>query len=73
MLSDLLVGVIISNEASSEQSCVHEGAGHNEVYSSSQDDTSASYPERVPSANSSSEEDLDVDGSKSSTNEDSDG
>ena len=49
------------------------------MYPSGQDDPSASYPERVPSINSSFEEeeedsdvDVDLDGSKSSTNEDSD-
>ena len=48
------------------------------MYPSGQDDPSASYPERVPSINSSFEEeeedsdvDVDLDGSKSSTNEDS--
>ncbi|KAL0008608.1 hypothetical protein SO802_010110 [Lithocarpus litseifolius] len=65
----------MSSEASSEQLCVHEGAGYDEVYPLGQDNLRASYPKRVPSTNSSSEEekeDLDVDGSKSSSNEDSD-
>ena len=65
----------MSSEASSEQSCVREGAGYNEVYPSGQDDPGASYFERVPSANSPSEEedeDLDVDESESKKNEDSD-
>ena len=65
----------MSSEASSEQSCAYEGAGYNKVYPSGRDDPSASYSERVPFANSSSEEekeDSDVDGLESSTNEDSD-
>ena len=65
----------MSSEASSEQSCVREGASYNEVYLSGQDDPNASCSKRVPSANSPSEEedeDLDVDESKSKTNEDSD-
>ena len=66
----------MSNEASSEQSCVCEGAGYDEVYPSGQDDLGASYFERVPSANSPSEEkdeDLDMDGSESGTNGDTNG
>ena len=66
-----LVGVIMSSEASSEQSCVHEGAGYDEVYPLGQDDLGASYLERVPSTNSPFEEDSDVDGSESGTSEDS--
>ena len=65
----------MSSEASSEQLCACEGAGYNKVYPSGWDDPSASYSERVPFANSSSEEeeeDSDVDGLESSTNEDSD-
>ena len=65
----------MSSEASSEQSCVREGVGYNEVYLSGQDDLGTSYLERVLFANSSSEEeeeDSDVDGSESSTSEDSD-
>ena len=45
------------------------------MYPLGQDDPSASYPERVPSINSSFEEekeDSDVDGSESTTNENSD-
>nr|POE79266.1 hypothetical protein CFP56_15208 [Quercus suber] len=65
----------MSSEASSEQSCVREGAGYDEVYPSSQNNPGASYTERVPSANSPSkkeDEDLDVDGSESDTSGDSD-
>ncbi|KAK9993398.1 hypothetical protein SO802_023101 [Lithocarpus litseifolius] len=54
----------MSSEALSEQSCVHEGAGYDEVYSSGQDDPNTSYDERVSFANSPSmeeDEDLDVD------------
>ena len=66
----------MSSEASSEQSCVCEGAGYNEVYLSGQDDPGTSYFERVPSTNSPSkeeDEDLNVDKSKSDTNGNSDG
>ena len=38
----------MSSEASSEQLCVHKGAGYDEVYPSGQDDPNASYIERVP-------------------------
>ena len=65
----------MSSEASSKQSCVHEGESYNEVYPSGQDDPGASYFERVLSANSPSkekDEDSDVDGSGSDTSEDSD-
>ena len=64
----------MSSKASSEQSCLHEGVGYDEVYASGQDDLGTSYSERVPSANSPSkeeEEDSDVDSSKS-TSRDSD-
>ena len=47
---------------SSDQSCVHDGAGYDEVYLSGQDDPGTSYDEQVPSSNSSSvEKDEDVD------------
>ena len=65
----------MSSEASSEQSCACEGTSYNKVYPSGRDDPSTSYSERVPFANSSSEEeeeDSDLDGLESSTNEDSD-
>ena len=60
----------MSSEALSEQSCVRKGAGYDEVYSSSQTDPDASYPERDLFANSpSKEEDEDSykDGSESDT------
>ena len=66
-----LVGVIMSSEVSSEQSCIREGASYDGVYPSGQDDPSDSYLERVPSTNSPFEEDSDVDGSESGTSEDS--
>ena len=53
------------SKALSEQSCVREGAGYDEVYPSGQGDLDSSYLERNPSANSSSEEedeDLDEEG-----------
>ena len=65
----------MSSEASNEQSCVCERVGFDEVYPLGQDDPYTSYPKRVSSANSSSEEEeenLHVDRSKSGTNEDSD-
>ena len=65
----------MSNEVSSEQSCVREGAGYDEVYLSGQDNLDAFYSEGVPSAHSPSkeeDEDEDMDESKSDTNEDSD-
>ena len=61
------------SEASSEQSCVYEGAGYDEVFSSGQDDPSTPYDERDPSANSPSMEedkDLDVDWSEGDSNDD---
>ena len=54
----------MSSEASSEQSCVREEAGYDEVFPSGQDDLGTSYDERVSSANSPSaekDEDLDMD------------
>ena len=63
----------MSSEASSEQSCVCEGASYDEVYPFSQDDPATSSDERVPSANSpSTEEDKDsnVDGSESGSGKD---
>ena len=58
---------------SSNQSCVHDGAGYDEVYLSGQDDPSTSYDEQVPSSNSSSvekDEDVDVDGLEGDSNKD---
>ena len=63
----------MSNEASSDQSCVRDRASYNEVYSSGQDNPDTSYDERVPSSNSSSaerDEDVDVDGLEGDSNED---
>ena len=63
----------MSSEVSSEQSCVHEGVGYNEVYPSGQDDPDTSNDERVPSANllfDEEDEDSDVDGSKRDTSGD---
>ena len=65
----------MSSEALSEQSCVREGAGYNEVFPSSQDDPDTFHDERVPSANSSSteeDEDLDVDGLEGDSNDEED-
>ena len=62
------------SSASSEQSCVREGVGYNEVYLLGQDNpNTSSFDERVPSANSPSveeDDDLDVDGSESDSNKD---
>ena len=66
----------MSSEALSEQSRVRKAAGYEEVYLLGQDDPGASYLERVSSTNSPSEEkdeDEDMDGLESDTNEDSDG
>ena len=59
------------SSASSEQSCIREGAGYNEVFLSSQNDPNISYDERDPSANSPSTEDehLDVDRPKGDSND----
>ena len=65
----------MSCEASSEQSCVCEGAGYDKVYPSGQDDPDTSYDERIPFANSLSAEedkDLDVDGSDGDLNDEED-
>ena len=62
----------MSSEVSSDQSCVRDGAGYDELYSSGQDDLGTSYDEQVPSSNSSSaegDEDVDVDGSKGNSND----
>ena len=58
------------SNASSEQSCVRERAGYNKVYLLGQDNPDTSSKERVPSANSPSMEDDDLDGggSKSDLN-----
>jgi len=60
------------SSASSEQSCVHEGAGYNEVFPSSLDDPSTSSTEREPSATSPStgDEDTDVEGLEGDSNDD---
>ena len=56
---------------SSEQSYVREGASYDKVYLLGQDDLDTfSSNERVPSANSPSTRDLDVDRSESDSNED---
>ena len=59
------------SSALSEQSCVREGAGCDEVYLLGQDNPGTSSDERVPFANSPSSEDddLDVEGSESDSNE----
>ena len=62
----------MSSEVSSDQSCVCEGVGYDEVYLSSQDDLGTSYDERVLSSNSPSveeAEDLDVDELKVDSND----
>ena len=52
----------MSSEALSKQSCVHKGAGYDEVYLSGQTNPGATYIERDSSANSPSEkEDEDPD------------
>lgn len=52
----------MSSEASSDQSCVWEGAGYDEVYPSSHDNLGTSHDERVSFTSSpSAEEDKDVD------------
>ena len=66
----------MSSEASSEQSCVREGAGYDEVFRSGQGDPGTSNNERVLSANSPSvekDENLHVDGLKSTSNDYLDG
>ena len=61
----------MSSEVSSEQSCVCEGAGYDEVFPSGQVDPGTSYDERDPSANSFAEEDNDVDDLKGGSGGDS--
>nr|POF03666.1 hypothetical protein CFP56_34423 [Quercus suber] len=66
----------MSSEASSEQSCVREGAGYDDVYPSGEGNLGASSLKRVLFANSPSEEedeDSDVDGLESGASGDSDG
>ena len=63
------------SNASSEQSCVCEGVGYDEVYSLGQDDPNTSSDETVSSANSPStkeDDDLYVDGSENDSKEDED-
>ena len=62
----------MTGELSSDQSCVRDEAGYDELYPSGQDDLGTSYDEQVPSSNSSSaegDEDVDVDGSKGNSND----
>jgi len=60
------------SSALSEQSCVREEESYDEVYLLSQDNPDTSSEERVPSANSPSmeDDDLDRDESESDSNED---
>ena len=60
------------SSALSEQSCAREGASYDEVYLLGQDNPGTSSEERVPSANSPSTEDDDLDegGLESDLNED---
>ena len=65
----------MSSEVLSEQSCVREGAGYDEVYPLGLDEPDTSYDERVSSANSPStmeDEDLDMDGSEGDLNNEED-
>jgi len=59
------------SSALSEQLCVRERVGYDEVYLLGQDDPGTSSDERVSSANSTSTEDddLDIDGLESDSNE----
>ena len=62
----------MSSEASSDQSCVRDKAGYDEVYPSGLDNPGTSFDERVSSSNSPSvegHEDMDVDGSKDDSND----
>ena len=62
----------ISSEASSDRSCVCDGAGYDEVYLSGQDNPGTSHDERVLSTNSPSteeDEDLDVEGLEGDSND----
>ena len=62
----------MSNEASSEQSCVRDRAGYDEVFPLGQRDPGTSNDERFLSANSPSieeDEELDMDGLKSDSND----
>ena len=60
------------SNASSEQSCVRGGVSYDEVYPLGQDDPSTSSDEKVSYANSPSmkDDDLDIDGLESDSNED---
>ena len=62
----------MSREASSDQSCICDEEGYDEVYPSSQDDPDTSYDERVLPFNSPSvegDEDVDTDGSEGDSND----
>ena len=62
----------MSSEASSDQSCVRDGAGYDEVYPSGQDDPDTSYDEQVLSSKSSSvegDEDVNADRLEGDSNE----
>ena len=62
----------MSSEVSSDQLCVRDGAGYDEVYMLGRDEPGTSYDERLPSSNSPSmegDEDVDVDGSKGDSND----
>ena len=60
------------SSVSSEQSFFREGAGYNEVYPLGQDVPGTSFDEKVSYTNSPSmkDDDLDIDGSESDSNED---
>lgn len=63
----------MSSETLSDQSCVRDGVGYNDVYPLGLDDPNTSYDERVLSSNSSfveGDEDVNVDGSEGDLNED---
>ena len=61
----------MSSEVSSEQSCVCEGVGYDEVFLLGQENLGTSYDERDPSTNSFGKEDKDVDDSKGGSGGDS--
>ena len=48
------------SSASSNQSCVHDGAGYDEMYLSGHKNPDVSSEERSPSTSSSSDEDLEM-------------
>ena len=56
--------------ASSNQSCVRDGSGYDEMYSLGHNDPDVSSQERSPSTSSSRDDDLEMEGSEGGSSDD---